>query len=115
MHLDMLGTIVVAVAASGPAPKALRASWRARATASHQHDSGKLKGVKIMQAQVGDRLVVASRHLDEHLRSGEIVEVHGANGSPPYVVKWADEQRTALIFPGPDAHVEPAAAGGRAR
>ncbi len=67
-----------------------------------------------MQANVGDRLVVLSRHLDEHLRSGEIVEVHGPNGSPPYLVKWADEERTALVFPGPDAHVEPAAAHGRA-
>jgi Domain of unknown function (DUF1918) len=69
-----------------------------------------------MQANVGDRLVILSRHLDEHLRSGEIVEVHGADGAPPYVVKWADEERTALVFPGPDAHVEPAAAdSGRAK
>lgn len=65
-----------------------------------------------MQANVGDRLVVLSRHLDEHLRSGEIVEVHGAEGAPPYVVKWTGEERTALVFPGPDAHVEPAAANG---
>jgi hypothetical protein len=71
-----------------------------------------VKGVKVMQANVGDRLVILSRHLDEHLRSGEIVEVHGAGGAPPYVVKWTDEQRTALVFPGPDAHVEPAAAHG---
>jgi hypothetical protein len=69
-----------------------------------------------MQAKVGDRLVVLSRHLDEHLRSGEIIEVHGADGAPPYVVKWTDEERTALVFPGPDAHVEPAAAhGGRTK
>jgi hypothetical protein len=108
MQLEMVGTIVVAIAASHPVPRALRAR------ASRRHDSGsryresdKLKGMILMQAKVGDRLVVLSRHLDEHLRSGEIVEVHGTDGAPPYVVKWADEEHTALIFPGPDAHVEP--------
>ncbi len=64
-----------------------------------------------MRASVGDRLVILSRHVDEHLRSGEIVEVHGADGSPPYLVRWGDEERTALVFPGPDARVEPALTG----
>jgi hypothetical protein len=61
-----------------------------------------------MEANVGDRLVILSRHLDEHLRVGEIVEVHGAHGAPPFVVRWEGEEQTALVFPGPDAHVEPA-------
>jgi hypothetical protein len=113
MDLEMLGTIVVAVAASRPVPKARRAR-RPRDYGSRHHQSGDLRGVEVMQANVGDRLVVLSRHLDEHLRSGEIVEIHGTDGSPPYLVKWADEERTALVYPGPDAHVEPAAARGRA-
>jgi hypothetical protein len=60
----------------------------------------------VMKAAVGDRLVVLSRHLDEHVRAGEILEVHGADGSPPYLVRWAGEDHTAVVFPGPDAHVE---------
>ena len=59
-----------------------------------------------MKAKVGDRLVILSRHLDEHVRSGEIVEVHGSDGAPPFVVKWEDDEHTALVFPGPDARVE---------
>ena len=102
----MVGTIVVTIAASGPAGLRVTSS-RLRDSAAHQASS-RLREVEVMEAQVGDRLVILSRHLDEHLRSGEIVEVHGAHGAPPYVVRWADEERTALVFPCPDAHVEPA-------
>lgn len=54
----------------------------------------------------GDRLVIRSRHLDEPVRTGEIVEVHGKDGGPPYVVRWEGETDTVVIVPGPDAHVE---------
>ena len=33
-------------------------------------------------------------------RDGEIIEVHGEDGGPPYVVEWSDG-RTGLIHPGP--------------
>jgi len=59
-----------------------------------------------MKAVVGDRLVIRSRHLDEPVRTGEIVEVHGKDGAPPYVVRWEGETHTVVIIPGPDAHVE---------
>lgn len=59
-----------------------------------------------MKAVVGDRLVVLTRHLDEHRRVGEIVEVHGADGEPPYVVRWEGHDDTAVVIPGPDAHIE---------
>jgi len=59
-----------------------------------------------MKAAVGDRLVVPGRHVDDRVRSGEIVKVHGSNGAPPYLVKWAGQDEPALIFPGPDAHLE---------
>ena len=67
-----------------------------------------------MRADVGDWLVVHGRHVNEPSRLGEIVEVYGANGAPPYVVKWEGETETAVIVPGPDAHVEhrPADAAG---
>jgi hypothetical protein len=60
----------------------------------------------MMRAVVGDRLVVLARHLEEGKRIGEILEVHGADGGPPYVVRWQGETATALVVPGPDAHLE---------
>ncbi len=60
-----------------------------------------------MQATVGDRLHVHSRTVDQRDRSGEIVEVRGAEGAPPYVVRF-DDGHERLIFPGPDCTVQPA-------
>jgi Domain of unknown function (DUF1918) len=57
-----------------------------------------------VQAKVGDRLVVESKSADAHRTEGEIVEVRGAQGAPPYVVRWPDGHE-GLMFPGPDAHV----------
>lgn len=57
-----------------------------------------------MQAKVGDCLVVESHSADAHRREGEIIEVRGADGSPPFVVRWPDGHE-GLMFPGPDAHV----------
>lgn len=59
-----------------------------------------------MYAAVGDRLVVRSVHLDGPVRDGEILEVRGEHGLPPYVVRWSDTGHEALVFPGPDATVE---------
>ena len=60
-----------------------------------------------MKAQVGDRMVVEGRTDSQHRRQGEVVEVRGDDGAPPYVVKWEDGHE-GLMFPGPDAHVVPA-------
>ncbi len=70
-----------------------------------------------MEAVVGDRIVVAAAMLDGPVRDGEIIEV-GKQGGPPYLVRWSDDGRETLFFPGPDAHIshhgslhaEPAAA-----
>ena len=59
-----------------------------------------------MKASVGDRVVVASAKLDGRVRDGMVVEVRNPDGSPPYVVEWLDTHQRALVFPGPDAHVE---------
>ena len=64
-----------------------------------------------MHAQVGDRIIVHSTHVDEPNRDGEVLEVRGADGGPPYVVRWSDSGHEALFFPGPDTvihHDEPA-------
>ena len=59
-----------------------------------------------MQAIVGDRLHVHRNTVGQPDRSGEIIEVRGQGGEPPYVVRF-DDGHTGLVFPGPDAVVEP--------
>jgi hypothetical protein len=58
-----------------------------------------------MQAAVGDRLHVHANVVGYPERTGEIVEVRGARGEPPYLVRF-DDGHTALVFPGPDAIIE---------
>ena len=58
-----------------------------------------------MQAVVGDRLHVHGNAVGQADKTGEIVEVHGAAGAPPYLVRF-DDGHTGLCFPGPDAVVE---------
>ena len=59
-----------------------------------------------MQARVGDRIVVEGRSVGNARRAGEVIEVRGDDGAPPYVVRWSDGHE-GLTFPGPDAHVVP--------
>lgn len=58
-----------------------------------------------MKASVGDRITVRGRTVDEKNRDGEIIEVHGKDGDPPWVVRW-DDGHEGLFFPGPDARIE---------
>jgi len=59
-----------------------------------------------VQARVGDRLCVHGRIVGQGEHRMEIVEVRGADGGPPYLVRYADGHE-AVVFPGPDAVVEP--------
>lgn len=59
-----------------------------------------------MYAHPGDRIVIEGHRLGEPDRDGEIVDVHGAGGEPPYVVRWADSGHECLVFPGFDAVIE---------
>jgi hypothetical protein len=59
-----------------------------------------------MHASIGDRLHVHGNAVGQPDRTGEIVEVHGAAGAPPYLVRFEDGH-TGLCFPGPDAVIEP--------
>lgn len=63
-----------------------------------------------MQASVGDHLHIHGRTVGEHDQVGEIIEVRGSHGAPPYLVRHPDGHET-LVFPGPDAVVEPATKG----
>ena len=58
-----------------------------------------------MRATVGDRVVIASAQVGQAPRDGEVVEVRGPDGTPPWVVRWSGEDEGNLFFPGPDAHV----------
>ena len=53
-----------------------------------------------MKAKVGDRLVVHGAHVDDPWRDGEILEVHGEDGGPPYLVRWTDNGHESIVFPG---------------
>ena len=53
-----------------------------------------------MKARQGDHIILASRHTDEPTRDGEVLEVRGADGEPPYLVRWSDGH-TGLMYPGP--------------
>jgi hypothetical protein len=58
-----------------------------------------------MRASVGDRVVVHGHQLGEPERDAEILEVRGAYGAPPYLVRW-DDGRVSTLYPGSDASVE---------
>jgi hypothetical protein len=61
-----------------------------------------------MKAHVGDRIIVHSTHVGEPNRDGEVLEVRGADGSPPFVVRWSDSGHEGLYFPSSDAVVKDA-------
>jgi Domain of unknown function (DUF1918) len=60
----------------------------------------------VMHAAKGDRLIVHSQHVDGPVRDAEILEVRGADGAPPFLVRWSDSGHESLFFPGADATVE---------
>lgn len=57
-----------------------------------------------MHASVGDEIIIHSRSQGAADRRGEIVEVHGADGAPPYLVRF-DDGHEVLEFPGPDVEI----------
>jgi hypothetical protein len=59
-----------------------------------------------VHAHVGDRLVIKSHHLGEPDRDAEILEVRGADGTQPFLVRWDEDGHESLIFPGPDAVID---------
>ena len=51
-----------------------------------------------MQAAIGDRFHVLGNIVGQPERTGEIIEVRGAGGEPPYLVRF-DDGHTGLVFP----------------
>jgi hypothetical protein len=58
-----------------------------------------------MHAQPGDWLLVEAKSVGHDTRRGQIIEVHGADGAPPFVVRWTDADHESTVIPGPDARV----------
>lgn len=57
-----------------------------------------------MTVRVGDWLILKGRDLDQPERRGVILAVRG-EGYPPFTVRWLDDGREALVFPGVDSQV----------
>ena len=60
----------------------------------------------VMEATIGDQICIHGNTVGHEDKTGEIIEVHGMRGEPPYLVRFADG-RTRLLFPGPDAVIVP--------
>lgn len=63
----------------------------------------------MMKARVGDWLVMKGTTTELADQWGEITEVRGPDGAPPYVVRWKANGHVATVFPGSDALVVGAA------
>jgi hypothetical protein len=64
-----------------------------------------------MRASVGDRIVIRGHRAGEPSRDCEVLEVRGADGGPPFLVRWVESRHETLFFPGPDATIEPSKQG----
>jgi len=60
----------------------------------------------MMKAKVGDRLVIDGTNLGDRRRVGIVTGVGHPDGSPPYTVRWLEDNHESLVFPGPTARVE---------
>ena len=61
-----------------------------------------------MRVAKGDLLVIRGRRVGEPDRAAEVLDLRGADGGPPYLVRWADNGHEGLFFPGGDVSVQPA-------
>jgi hypothetical protein len=59
-----------------------------------------------MKAKVGDRIVVRGHRVGEGERDAKIIEIHGQDGAPPYLVRWTSDGHEGLLFPGSDVTIE---------
>ena len=60
-----------------------------------------------MIAHIGDRVILDGTHLGDARRVGVVTATPHTDGGPPYQVRWLSDGRTTLIFPGPEARIEP--------
>jgi hypothetical protein len=60
----------------------------------------------VLRASVGDRIVVRGHHVGEPARDGEVLEVLGEDGAPPYLVRWEVDAHVSRFYPSSDVYVE---------
>jgi hypothetical protein len=58
-----------------------------------------------MHAEIGSRILIHGKSVGSTDRHGEVIDVRGDDGAPPYLVRFDDGHET-LVFPGPDCSVE---------
>lgn len=58
-----------------------------------------------LRASAGDRIAIHGHYLGEPQRDGEILEVLGGEGRPPYLVRWEDGH-VSRLYPSSDASVQ---------
>jgi len=58
-----------------------------------------------LRAAPGDRLFVKGHWVGDEAKDGEIIDVLGEDGAPPYVVRWEDGHESR-VYPGSDVHVQ---------
>lgn len=58
-----------------------------------------------MHASAGDRIAIPGTHVGDPGRVGVVLEVRGADGSPPYVVRWEDGHQ-GVCWPGPQTRIQ---------
>lgn len=59
-----------------------------------------------MKARPGDRIIIKGHEVGAPDRDALVVEVHGADGDPPYLVEWSADGHRGLLFPGPGARIQ---------
>ena len=59
-----------------------------------------------MKASVGDRITIHGLHVGDATRCGEVIEVLGSDGRPPYAMHW-DDGHNAIFVPGSGARLDP--------
>ena len=72
-----------------------------------KHESATIPGRH--HAKAGDTIVIRGHAAGLKERKGQIVEVRGNDGGPPYIVHWLDDQHAephdVFFFPGTDSDV----------
>ena len=58
-----------------------------------------------LHASPGDRIVIKGHNVGSPDRDGKILEANGPDGTPPFIVEWADNGHVTTFFPGIDAEV----------
>ena len=62
-------------------------------------------------ARIGDWVELPEGPGHPHPRRGLVVALLHADGSPPYRVRWSDEEHETVIFPPPDAQLRRTTSG----